>query len=219
MFNKKKCKNCGKKINQSYDFCPYCGDNLKNPNNQPDWGMLGKDDIIGLEEIKMPMGLGTLFNSLVKNMDKQFREIERESNKKMKSQNIKQGGISINISTTGNFPPRIKIQEFGDRPKQKIVKEIKGKQINLPNEKIKELMKLPKKEPKTEMKRFSDSIVYELNIPGVNSIDNIAINKLENSIEIKAFGKKYIYVKIIPVNLPIKNYNLEEEKLILELKN
>jgi len=219
MFRKKKCKNCEKKISENYDFCPYCGNDLANPKKQDDWGMLGRNDFNGFNEIKMPMGFGTLFNSLVKNLDKQFKEIDKESIKKSQSPNLRGSGISINISTSGNFPPRIKIQEFGNSKKQKASPEIKGKQINLSQQEIRQLLKLPKKEPETEMKRFSNSIVYEIKVPGVDSLDNVAINKLENSIEIKAFGKKYVYVKIIPLNLPIKNYNLEGETLILELKN
>ncbi len=40
--------------------------------------------------------------------------------------------------------------------------------------------------------------------------------KLENSIEIKAITKDKAYFKIIPLNLPIINYNILKEKLILE---
>ena len=39
-----------------------------------------------------------------------------------------------------------------------------------------------------------------------------------NSIEIKAVGKKQVYFKLLPINLPIIDYRLSEEKLILELQ-
>ena len=41
--------------------------------------------------------------------------------------------------------------------------------------------------------------------------------KLENSIEIKALAKNKAYVKRIPINLPIINYDFSKEKLVLEL--
>ena len=55
-------------------------------------------------------------------------------------------------------------------------------------------------------------------MPGVKSIKEISIRKLEKSIEIRAVSKDKAYSKIIPVNLPILDYELEKGKLILELE-
>ena len=55
-------------------------------------------------------------------------------------------------------------------------------------------------------------------MPGVTNLKDIMINKLQNSIEIRAFAKDKAYFKLIPVALAIKKYGLEHEKLILELK-
>ncbi len=45
MFKKKRCRNCGRKVNSNYDFCPYCGAQLKDSfEDSGDWGLLGKDD-------------------------------------------------------------------------------------------------------------------------------------------------------------------------------
>ena len=75
-----------------------------------------------------------------------------------------------------------------------------------------------KKEPKTNVKRLSNTVIYEINMPGVKSLDDISIVKLENSIEIKAVAKDKAYFKLIPVNLAILDYELERGKLILELE-
>src|SRR3990167_6620231 len=70
MFGKKKCGNCGEKIGSDFNFCPYCRSPLKNGfEEEEDWGLLGKNDVVEPEEIRMPMGLNTLFNSLVKNLN------------------------------------------------------------------------------------------------------------------------------------------------------
>ena len=79
------------------------------------------------------------------------------------------------------------------------------------------MAELPKKEPKTILKRLGDKIIYEIEMPEVKSLNDVLINYLENSIEIKAIGESAIYSKIIPINMPITNQELSEGKLILEL--
>ena len=49
-------------------------------------------------------------------------------------------------------------------------------------------------------------------------IDENKINKLNNSIEVKAFSDNNVYFKLIPVSLPIERYYLKEGKLVIELK-
>jgi len=78
--------------------------------------------------------------------------------------------------------------------------------------------KLPKKDPETHIRRFSDRVIYEIKMPGVKSVDDISITQLENSIEIKATTKTKAYSKIIPINLPIYDYNLSKGLLTLELE-
>ena len=50
------------------------------------------------------------------------------------------------------------------------------------------------------------------------TIDDVFINQLENSIEIKALSKDKVYSKILNVNLPILRYRLSNGNLILELQ-
>ena len=78
--------------------------------------------------------------------------------------------------------------------------------------------KLPKKQPETNIRRFSNKVVYEIEIPGVESIKDVSISQMENSIEIKAVAKKNAYEKIIPIGLPISKYDFSKGKLVLELK-
>jgi hypothetical protein len=216
MFKKKKCKNCGKKVDKSYDFCPHCGSPFSENEN---WGMLGKDDFTPFsEEMKLPMGMGTLFNSLIKNLERQFKDLDKEITDKKEEDII--NGISINISTSGDYPPKIKIKQFGDAPKaKKITKEIKNVPMkNLSQEKLKKISKLPKEEPSTEMRRLANGVIYDIILPGVKSVDDISIIRLESSTEIKAIADKIVYSKIIPVNLPIRNYKFSDGKLILEFE-
>ena len=224
MFNKKECNKCRRKIEEKYSFCPYCGNRFdSNKENGEDWGMLGKNDFMpSMNEIKLPMGLNALFNSIMKNLTKEFDEQLNKNyfqGESKQPKNVKRDGISISISTFGNGPPKIKVTQMGEKPKLQVQEEIKEKikQDTFTKEKIKKFASMKKEEPKTDVRRFSNKMIYEIEMPGVKSLDDISIIKLESSIEIKAVAKGKSYLKNIPINLPIINYNLSEGKLILEL--
>jgi hypothetical protein len=215
MFNKKICKNCGKKINDNYEFCPYCGarikDNIKNSEN---WGILGENDNYNEEPDILSKSffnslnnglLGKMVNNAMKMLEKEFQKANEKELEKTNFQ-LYINGKKVN-------PSNIKVtqKENKEIPLDKIPKK------SLSKEKIKRLAYLPKEEPLSSMKRVSDDLIYEINIPGVDSINDIIISKLENSIEIKALAKDKVYSKLLPINLPIKKYNLFKNKLILHL--
>lgn len=90
-------------------------------------------------------------------------------------------------------------------------------QIELPNNELKGYQKLPRKEPKTNLRRFSDKVIYEISMPGIESDDDVSVTRLENSIEVKGVSKKNSYKKVIPINLPITSYDISKGKLVLEM--
>ena len=225
---KKRCQNCRERISEKYKFCPYCSAQLK---GNEDFGMLGRDDFMSSDnEIKFPRGLNMIFNSLLKNLDNQFKELDRgagedamETERFQRRPKINKGGISISISTSGDRPPEIKVRSFGHPKFKQQERQIKKKVMEIPQKKLpqrslKKISKLPKEEPLTNIRRLGDKVVYEIYIPGVKSIKDVSIVKLENSIEIKAIAKDKAYIKLIPINLPISNYNLSKGKLVLELE-
>ncbi len=221
MFKKNKCGKCKRKIDEKYSFCPYCGSRISFEEDEDDFGMLGKNDFISpMNEIKLPIGFNTLFNSLMKNLSKEFDE-QLNANyfgDDKKPKKIKRDGLSISISTFGNGTPKIKVTPLGNSPKIKSKKNIEEfKSINFTKEKVKDFSNIPREEPKTNVRRLSNKVIYEIEMPGVKSIEDVSIIKLENSIEIKAISKNKAYIKLIPINLPIESYDLSEGKLILEL--
>lgn len=224
MFGKKRCRNCGEKVGDSYNYCPYCRMPLKDLFEDEEWGILGRNDIVEPEEIRLPMGLNALLNSLVKNLNKQLKEFDQEKRNQDKEQRVskKGGGISISISTSGDKPPEIKVRSFGNIPEfREKERQIKHKreedEIRLPGTDLRRFAGLPKKEPETDIRRFSNRVVYEIKMPGVKSLKDISITQLESSIEIKALADKKVFYKIIPINLPIRKYNLSKGVLVLEL--
>jgi HSP20 family molecular chaperone IbpA len=211
MFGSKiKCKFCGDKIDKKFHFCPHCGKNLTD-----------KAPEFFEPTFKMGFPFDQIMKQMTKQLEKQFKETDMDLGEfKMKEHQMpkKMKGISISISSAGNGEPVIKVKNLGDNetmiaeaPKQ----ELPAK--NLSESEIEKLSRLPKEEPKTEVRRMTDKIVYEINLPGVKK-DDIMITKLHNSIEIKAFTKEKAFFKLLPISLPIMKSELKNGKLILELK-
>jgi len=201
MFGKKLCKNCEKKIDKNYDFCPYCGKSLE------DWGMLGKNDSLENEPSFNSILRGINGGMLGKMLNSAMKMLEKEMQKEMQRTKPK---TNVQLFINGK-----KINLNDNQIKEKRKQEIPP---SFSKEKLKKISSLPKKEPKTNIRRFSDKVVYEIDMPGVKSIKDISIIKLENSIEIKALAKNKYYSKLIPINLPIINYEFAKGKLILGLE-
>lgn len=213
MFNKKKCNKCYEKINNSYDFCPHCGNPLK---KSQDWGMLGKNDMHNeFEDFSKTMFgginnkiIGKMFGSAIKILEKEMqKEIKNTSNQKSNFQ-LFINGKKINMTPQNTI---------SQKPITKEIKKIPLNKFN--NSQIKKFSNLPRKNLSANVKRLSNKIIYEIEMPGVNSIKDISITKLENSIEIKAIGKNNSYFKLIKLNLPIVHYEINKGKFILELES
>jgi len=231
MFSKKiSCKRCGNKTSKKNSFCPFCGTPLVKMSKREDFGMLGKNDSFNeVEAISNSLfnGMGGLGGGIMNKMiSSTMKMLEKEMEKEM------QRGTKIQ-NQTNSAVPRTKIRlmingkeinlnngikegkntKETERPKEKAIR-FKG----FSEEQVKNFSKLPKKEPKTELKRIADSISYEINLSGVKSLEDISITPLENSIEIKAIAKEKAYSKLIPLNLPILDYNFSKGLLVLEFK-
>ncbi len=217
MFSKKTCNKCGEKTSSKHDFCPYCGNNLIKENLE-DYGMLGLNDEIDFEQNEFGGLLGN--NLLNKMFGSAVKMLEKELQKEFKNQNISQKmpqGTNFEIIINGKriSPENIRFtQKIIEPEKQKRTRKTTPK---MSLESIKKISKMPKHEPSTSIRRLANKVIYELDIPGVKSINDISITKLENSIEIKAFAGNKAYSKLIPINLPITNYELSDGKLTIEL--
>ena len=214
MLKKKKCGKCGEGTKDSFEFCPSCGDRLKN--SDENFGMLGRNDSVpGRNEIRLPMGLNTIFNSLLKTLNQEFNQLNKDMNNQptFKSKpNSK--GLSISISTSPNQKPQIRVDEFGKKQKKEKAETV----IILPENELKKFKELKQEEPETTIRRLADSIIYEIKLPGVKSEKDLSIKKVGESIEIRAISKNKAYLKTITINLPITNYEFSKSNLILELE-
>ena len=227
MFGKKTCPECSEKVSKKYDFCPYCGTPFGKAGKQKDYGMLGTND--EMEAISPFEGMfgkmsGSMFNKIFGNAIKMLeKELEKE---------FRQGqspGINPNIPQRTNFeiiingkrinPENIRFTQKILQPAEEAGKTRKKAVPKMSTENLKKISKMKKHEPLTNIRRLANKVIYEIDIPGVKSIDDDSITRHESSIEIKALAedKKKAYAKLIPINLPITNYELSDGKLILEL--
>jgi len=234
MFGKKKCSRCEKKVNKKFEFCPYCGNPLDN--RREEYGLLGKtDDVNELDSIfnyGFSSNFGNaffnkIFGSAMKMLEKEIQKIEKEdfTTKLPKEPKVK---TNFELFINGKRVPLpenlagIQIERIPaykqTSPKKPIQKKTKLPKIS--EEILQKSAKLPRKEAKAHLTRTADKVIYELETPGLNKLENIIINKLENSIEIKAFTDKAVFSKTLPIKLPLMQYSINpsEGKLILEFK-
>jgi HSP20 family molecular chaperone IbpA len=215
MFKKEECRKCGEKVSKKYDFCPHCG-NLVNGNSKKegDLGMLGRDDNLNeFEELSKTIFRGggnnmlnKMIGSVMKMLEKEMeKEIKRKDNQPKTNFQLFINGKKLNFNDSKNQPQENKREK---------IREIFLNQFSQNN--IKKFSNLPRVEPTTNIRRLSDKVIYEILMPGIKSIKDISIIKLENSIELKAISKNKAYFKLIPINLPITNYGILKERLILE---
>jgi hypothetical protein len=226
-----KCMRCGVKVSSESNFCSMCGSDLSRNYDPRDYGMLGKDDNGPIADF--PFGLSAIIGNLMNEMNKQMKNAMNQASpegrqtptpKKMQNnpaKKVKSSGISISISTSGNGQPKIDIKKFGDAMKTQEMEEELEEVIpanTMTDEKARIVSKLPKEEAKSRVKRLANKLVYEIEIPGVKSLDDIIINRLETGLEIKAFTTEKSYFKSIPVALPISRYKLSKNGiLVIEL--
>ena len=220
---KKTCGRCGSKSSARYEFCPYCGSVLdESAKKEREADNLFDSDFSDFLTPKMNMGFP--INSLFKALDSQMKALDKEMPRGFdEKQNPIRNGISISISSTGGQPV-IKVRNLGQGQggemhavQRNIEREKPMRKINLSEKEAERISRLPKEEPGTSVRRLSNKVIYEIDLPGVKEND-IIINRLQNSIEIKAFTKDKAFFKLIPVALPLLKYYMDKEKLVLELK-
>ena len=209
-----KCDNCRSKISDDYSFCPYCGNVLFDPEMRArDFGMLGKSDMFDDSMAKQKIAdsnltitdkmISSIVNSLMKNLDKQFREID-------KSESTRNGKMPGRINIKIGLPENSQVQENKRMPRH----DFSSKKIS--SEQLDKMSSLPKIVAKTNIKRLGDKVIYELEAPGIESIKDIFVSKIESGYEIKAIGKNKVYVNSLPVNLPIKGFSITDKGINVE---
>ncbi|MEK6899176.1 MAG: zinc ribbon domain-containing protein [Nanoarchaeota archaeon] len=197
MFSRIKCPKCSSKIKDSFDFCPHCGANARDPQREmDDFGFLGRDEnnqtpIVGGGNLGITdRMIGSMINALMKSLEKQMKGMDAEV------QHMP-NGITISV---------------GQQPQKQRRQKLPG----ATDAHIERMRGMPRVEAKSSVRRLGDKVVYELKAPGVQSVNDVFVSKLASGYEVKAIGKKKVYVTSLPVELPLRSYSVEKEGLKLE---
>ncbi len=205
---KKKCPNCDGKIEKSHRFCPFCGYDSSMEDNE-DFGFLGRDDFEDNFDSMFNNMSSIPINKILKTAMKMTEKMMRDMHEQPKEHYSNSMDIQFFVNGKRVFP-----ETKTKHPAQKPIKI----ENDISPSKIESISKLPRKEPATKMKRLGEKLIYELSVPGVDDINDVLINQLENSIEVKAISKNKVYSKNLNLNLPILRYSLNNGNLILELQ-
>jgi len=201
-----KCTTCKSKVEDKFNFCPYCSSNLSDPEKDAqDFGLLGKADAV-----QAPIA-----NNL--NLTDKIFEQLMNSAMKMLANELNSQGAKPEIRS---LPNGIKIR-IGAMPNNQIIQEKKQKKQSIFEKQItvkqmEKMSNLPRAEAKSKIRRLSDKVIFELAAPGVESVEDIFFSKIESGYEIKAIGKNKVYTNSIPTNLPLKQFSISEDKVFIE---
>jgi len=206
------CERCSSKINEEFSFCPYCGASTLDPEEEMrEFGMLGKNDSPSQKSNLNNLDMGftdqlvnSMMNSIMKSLDKQFKDIEKGS---------MTDGTEIKSLPNGI---RIKIGPSMQQVPKKSPSQVTKKTIT--EDQIKKMSDLPRGTAKSKIRRLSDRVICELAVSGIESPKDIFISKLESGYEIKAIGKKKVYINNIPLELPIHGFSYDPDHLFIEFK-
>ena len=201
---KRECKSCAKKVERKFNYCPYCGASFNVMKDKEDFGMLGRNDSKERiqEEVKLPFGMDKIMSSLVKQLEKQMSSANSANGQRMPKE------ISIRI---GKGIPQM------NQVIQKAPKTI-AELPKISKEEAERRIRLPKIEVESKIRRLSDTIIYEIETPGVYKKDDIVLTELATGIEIRAYSHDKCYIKFIPLKVDVIEYYIKEEKVIVEFR-
>lgn len=215
-----KCPQCKSEMEEEFSFCPYCGLSLLDKEREEkDFGLLGRNEFADRTSANTMLaqeGFGfsdkmfnALFNNIMKSMEKQLKNTDKDIANNLSNAKIKPipGGFSISIG-----PVQANRQQAEEKPKQTTSRR------GPTTEQLKRISSLPRKSAKSSVKRLGNKIVYELGMEGIKSANDIFVSKLEKGYEIKALSDKHVYVNTIPLDLPVKTFKIDKDKITVEFK-
>jgi len=205
---KKKCPSCAKKIEKKFNYCPYCGASFKAGGDQANFGMLGRNDSNEKvqEELKLPFGMNKIMNSLVKQLEGQLGNMDMGDGQRL-PKNVK---IRVARGPAQTFAQ--KADGRGQMVEKKIEMPVVSDKENARR------MGLPKVEVESRIKRLGDSIIYEIEAPGVKKKDDVVLTALATGLEVRAYSKDKCYMKFIPLKVEVVEYDVKPDKVVLEIR-
>jgi hypothetical protein len=226
------CPRCHERIDENWSFCPRCGAKL--PSSGSSTGSppaTPVSDLFKDIEKQMKDALGADGSR-----DIQFFDLKPEFTKK--NPFFRSGGFRVKITRAGDGPPEIDIKSFGDideKMAERMKETLEAQKVKAATwanptttnpaqeEAVEEESPIREvseyQEPMCITKWVGDHLVVDLDLPDVESSDDIDIKKLGESIEVRAFAGNKGYFKIlsIPKEAKLISRRFKEEKLSLKI--
>ncbi len=145
---------------------------------------------------------------------------------------FKSGGFRVKITRNGDGPPSVDIKAFGDADEKlarKMTEAIRAQNEASAREREEtpeegEEESFPRdvsqyREPAATTRWAGDHLIVDLELPGVESEEDIEVKKLEESIEVKAFAGDSGYFKIlsIPKGAKLLGRDLKDCRLTMKI--
>ncbi len=191
-----RCFSCGEPVRRSWNYCPNCGANLRKERAYE----------------RHPALLG--FRSIFDEIDREFREIERML-RRLAMRREKRGGVSIKISSEPGKEPRVEVRTFGNLKNREDIlqrfKRARARQRQPP--KVTE-------EPETRVERRGNRVIYRIRMPGVESEEDIDVQKLRESVEVRCYARDKAYFTLfsLPRHARIASTKLEGDEFVIEVE-
>lgn len=196
-------------MKEGWEYCPYCGARLE------------KRDIF--ERFPGIIDFGPLFKDIdreFRRMEEMFRELRARKEEEFKPEEIfkspyRGGGVSIRITSEAGKEPRIEVKTFGDYKEHE--PEIR-KRFGIPEAKERAPPKVTE-EPETRIERVEGKLIFRIKVPGVKSEEDVEIQRMEESIEVRAYAedKAYFTLFSVPRGARVLSKKLEKGELTIEI--
>jgi len=214
------CQNCGADVEAEWRYCHKCGASLSK-----------RREILERFPSLSPS------QDFLEDIEREFRRMNRLFRQREPSEPPrgeffqeppwKGSGISIHISSGTGKEPEVEVKTFGDLEDQE--GEIKrhlgiGEMAVGPEEEReggKKQRPIPKvtEEPETKVQRVGDRILFHIKVPGVESLEDVEVQQLTESIEVRAYteGKAYFTLLSVPRDIRVLDQKLEYGILTIEM--
>lgn len=193
MWRNKHCPCCAEKVGKDWKYCPHCGTQLHRPMD------------------------------IFEEVEEAFKEFDKFFSPrffKFPSFPFRGGGISITITSKSGEEPKVQVSTFGDYKlfepeiKQRLGVKPKVKEVEMEEAKAPAVTE----EPEMVVEQLNGKQVLKLKLPGVRSVEEVDVRKLEQSIEVRARVGNKAYFKLIPIKPDAEILDKRYKKETLELE-
>ncbi len=218
-----RCRNCGNPVDGRWAFCPFCGAPIEKPMLQ--FGRIFEQFAKEMNRMQKMIGSTTPRTFEAFDLKPMFAKPKPNPGRSGFSISIKRAlgkKPEVNVKTYGKVNQKViegQLKSLGVQPGSIVKVGTKGRAMKRPKPRSREMPEVTE-EPHTKIEKKGRTIHVEMKLPGVKSENDIEIQRLPQSIEIRAYSDKKGYFKILSVTPTsrIRRTAFKKGRLILEIE-